>query len=135
MSVAFPAIAGLLGGGADTAAPYASSYSWTSTTSASGAQTLVARNGAGLESSATFTLTPDTTAPSGQTVTVQDLSSGASGDAGAMSAGLPVDESIGFGVDGDNDGLADDLETRASTLGSAATVDVLVEPRSRADRE
>ena len=69
-SVNFPTIVGLTGGGGDTSSPYVSLYSWDSTTSASGANSVTATNGAGLASPAgTFTLTPDSTPPAGGSVT------------------------------------------------------------------
>src|SRR5205823_1552856 len=58
----FPAITGLTGGGDDTGSPYQGSYSWTATTTASGAKTVTATNNAGLTNTDSFTLTPDTTA-------------------------------------------------------------------------
>src|SRR5207253_9430554 len=64
----FPAIAGMTGGGDDTTSPYQGAYSWTATTSASGAQTVTAYAGSGLTATSSFTVTPDSTAPSGQTV-------------------------------------------------------------------
>jgi large repetitive protein len=69
-NVSFPALAGVTGGGADTSTPYSSSYDWTATSSASGSQTVTAHNNAGLTASASFTLTPDTTAPTGMAATV-----------------------------------------------------------------
>ena len=65
--VTFPALTGMAGGGDDTTSPYDSVYSWTSSTGASGSQTVTARNNAGLQASASFTVTPDSTAPTGQT--------------------------------------------------------------------
>ena len=57
--VTFPAVAGMAGGGDDTTSPFAATYDWTSATAASGAQTVTARNAAGLTSSADFTVTAD----------------------------------------------------------------------------
>jgi hypothetical protein len=51
-----------------TTTPYASTYTWTATTTASGNQTVTAFNNAGLTASADVTLTPDTTAPTGGSV-------------------------------------------------------------------
>ena len=44
--------------------PYDSTYSWTSSSDASGSHTVTATNVAGLQSTSDFTATPDTTAPS-----------------------------------------------------------------------
>jgi Chitobiase/beta-hexosaminidase C-terminal domain/Bacterial Ig domain/Bacterial Ig-like domain (group 3) len=66
--VTFPAIAGMTGGGDDLASPFEGVYDWSTGTGASGAQTVTARNNASLTSSAGFTVTPDSTAPVGQSV-------------------------------------------------------------------
>ena len=61
----FPALAGFSsGGGDDATSPYSSgSYSWSGAVGASGAQTVTATDNATLTNSSTFTVTPDTTAP------------------------------------------------------------------------
>ena len=61
----FPAVSGMTGGGDDSSSPYQGSYTWTNSTSASGTQTVTSYNGASTTSSATFTVTKDTTAPTG----------------------------------------------------------------------
>src|SRR5207237_2845378 len=66
--VNLPGISGMTGGGDVTGSPYQTSYTWTATTAASGAQTVTATNGAGTTATTTFTVTDDTTAPTGQTV-------------------------------------------------------------------
>jgi hypothetical protein len=68
--ISFPALAGAAGGGDDTSSPYSATYDWTAATSASGAQTVTVRNGAALEDTTDFTVTQDTTAPSGHSLTV-----------------------------------------------------------------
>ncbi len=65
--VNFPAVTGMTGGGDDLTNPYQGSYSWTASTTGSGAKTVTARNNAALTSTANFTVTPDTTAPGSQT--------------------------------------------------------------------
>ena len=68
-SVAFPAIANVTGGGADASSPYEMDYTWGASTSATGNQNVTATNNAGLTSAnGPFTLTQDSTAPSGQTL-------------------------------------------------------------------
>src|SRR5205823_2545450 len=70
-SIDFPAIANTSGGGSvANPGPYRGDWSWDGTTAASGAQTVTAHNAAGLTSSATFDLSPDSTAPTGQSVSV-----------------------------------------------------------------
>jgi chitobiase/beta-hexosaminidase-like protein len=68
-SVAFPAVFGS-DSLTDTTSPYSQTYSWTSSASASGAKTVTATDTEtpADTGTATFTVTPDTTAPSGQTV-------------------------------------------------------------------
>src|SRR5207253_4932957 len=52
--------------------PFSNGYSWTGGASASGPKTVTVTNGSGLQSSDTFTVTPDTTAPSGGTFDYAD---------------------------------------------------------------
>jgi VCBS repeat-containing protein len=68
-SVAFPTVFGS-DSLVDSASPYTQTYSWTATATATGAKTATITNASGLVSSGTFTLIPDTTAPTGQTVTL-----------------------------------------------------------------
>ena len=58
----------MTGGGDDFASPFQATYDWSASSSASGAQSVVAHDNAGLTSSASFTVTTDTTAPSGQAI-------------------------------------------------------------------
>ena len=55
----------MTGGGDDTTSPYQGIYDWDSGSSASGAQTVTVHNNAGLTSSTTFTVTPDSAPPTG----------------------------------------------------------------------
>src|SRR3989442_9895589 len=77
------------GGGDVASSPYQATYGWTSSTSASGAQTVTVTNGAGLASTDAFTVTPDTTAPSGQSAAVT----------GGYYSSLSVPVSLGNGSD------------------------------------
>ncbi len=70
--ITFPAIVGMTGGGDDLTSPYESSYDWTAATSASGARTVTARSNGGLTASEDFTITPDTTPPTGHSVDIDD---------------------------------------------------------------
>jgi len=70
--ISFPALAGMTGGGDDSSSPYRGTYSWTASSSASGSQTVTAQNDAGLTSSSTFTVTPDTAPPNGGSVDYAD---------------------------------------------------------------
>ncbi len=70
-SVAFPAIANVTGGGADASSPYEMDYTWGASTVATGNQNVTATNNAGLTSAnGPFTLTQDSTAPTGQTLSL-----------------------------------------------------------------
>ena len=72
-SVAFPDLSALNGfsgsGGSDSSSPYASTaYSWTAGAGGNpGGKTVTATNGAGGTGTTTITITPDSTAPTGQT--------------------------------------------------------------------
>jgi len=90
--IGFPTVGGLTGGGDDLSGPYSGAYDWTSATSASGPETVTAHNGASLTRTSTFTLTPDTAAPSGHSVSV-------SGGAGWVTSG-PVTLVPNDGTDG-----------------------------------
>jgi hypothetical protein len=68
--VAFPSLAGMSGGGDVTTTPYTATYNWTASATASGSQTVTATSNAGGASTSAFTVTPDTTAPSGQTAAI-----------------------------------------------------------------
>src|SRR5262249_52880076 len=61
-----PSVTGMTGGGDDTSSPYQGSYTWDQNTTAAGAQTVTSTNGASGTATATFTVTKDVTAPSGQ---------------------------------------------------------------------
>jgi hypothetical protein len=62
-AVEFPAVFGA-DGGTDPSQPYDATYSWTNASTAAGDYTVTVRNAAGLDASATFSLRPDTAAPS-----------------------------------------------------------------------
>src|SRR5439155_9858942 len=70
-SVAFPAIFG--SDSADVgSAPYAHTYSWDETAVAGAAKSVTVTNGAGLTSTDTFTVTPDTQGPTGGSIAYAD---------------------------------------------------------------
>ena len=66
-TVAFPSLTNFTGGGTDSSSPYSTTYTWNSSATASGAQNVTATNDAGATGTYTgaFTLTPDSTAPTG----------------------------------------------------------------------
>jgi hypothetical protein len=71
--VEFPAVFGL-DSAIDPLAPYQTTYSWTETAMANGAHTVTAVNGGSLQATSSFTVTPDTGAP---TVSVTQPADGA----------------------------------------------------------
>jgi hypothetical protein len=71
-TIALPSLTGFSKGGGTLSSPFETTYEWSGAVGASGAQSVTATNGVGLTAtnSSAFTLTPDTTAPSGGTVSV-----------------------------------------------------------------
>src|SRR5262249_37141866 len=71
-TVDFQAIPGMTNSGTDSTAPYQDTYSWTFSTSASGAFDVTVHDSdpSSLTAVAAFTVVPDTTGPTGQTVTL-----------------------------------------------------------------
>src|SRR5205823_1100336 len=55
---------------AQTSSPYSQTYSWTASASASGSKTVTSTDGAGLTNTSTFTVTPDTAAPTGESASL-----------------------------------------------------------------
>jgi PKD repeat protein len=88
-TVAFPALTGYSSGGAtDTSTPYQTTYSWSGAgASASGAKAVTATNNAGVSASASFTVTPDTTAPSGGALTVNGTAAAGGGSSSYNTSG------------------------------------------------
>ncbi len=77
-NIVFPSLSGYSsGGGTLTATPFQSSYAWSGAgASASGAQSVTVTNNAGLSSSSSFEVVPDTTAPSGGALSVNGMAAG-----------------------------------------------------------
>jgi len=71
LKVNFPSPTGFSSGGGDSnSSPYQTTYNWSGAVAASGSQTTTASNNANLTNTNTFTITPDTTAPTGGALTV-----------------------------------------------------------------
>ena len=67
----FPTLTGFTSGGGDTSSsPFQTTYTWTGAVAASGSQTITSHNNATLTNTNTFTVTPDTTNPTGGALTV-----------------------------------------------------------------
>jgi chitobiase/beta-hexosaminidase-like protein len=83
----FPTLTGFSsGGGDDTSSPYSSgTYNWTGAVAASGAQTVTASNNANLTNNQTFTLTPDTTNPTGGALTTNGTTATSGGSTSTTS--------------------------------------------------
>ncbi|HEY7396767.1 MAG TPA: Ig-like domain-containing protein [Gaiellaceae bacterium] len=90
--VDFPTVFG--GDSATATGPYTTTYSWSGGASASGAKTVAATNGAGRTATSTFTVTPDTTAPSGGTFTYPN----GFDTTGSITVTLPTPTDGGAGV-------------------------------------
>jgi hypothetical protein len=71
-SISLPSLTGFSEGGGTLGSPFETKYKWSGAVAASGAQSVTATNGVGLTTtnSTAFTVTPDTTAPSGGSVSV-----------------------------------------------------------------
>ena len=110
--MAFPDVSAVGGwsgstGGADTSSPYASpvDYSWSSGATAPGAQSITATNGAAIDGSGAISLTADSSAPSGQSLTLTGADAPYYGAA-----------SVGFTLgDGSDGGAGLDTSTRTVT--------------------
>ncbi len=113
--VTFPAVGGMTGGGDDFANPFQTSYDWSTGTGSSGAQTVTSLNNAGLTSTGSFTVTPDTAPPTGQSV---DLVGG------PYFTALSVPLSIGDGSDAASgvDAGSGLVEREAATLSNDTCV-------------
>ncbi len=94
--ITFPSVSGATGGGDDLSSPYSAAYDWDASTGASGAQTVTVHNGAGATATAAFMLTPDTAAPTGQTV---DLSGGPWYSNASVPLTIDTGSDAGSGVD------------------------------------
>ena len=113
--VTFPAVGGMTGGGDDFASPFQGSYDWTSGTGSSGAQTVTARNNAGLTSTGSFTVTPDSAAPTGQSVNLV-------GGPYYTTLSVPVSMSNGSDTGSGLDNASGVLERQSGTLSSGTCV-------------
>ncbi|HEX6131114.1 MAG TPA: Ig-like domain-containing protein [Actinomycetota bacterium] len=113
--VAFPAIAGMSGGGDDTEGAYESTYAWTSATTAAGAQQVDAHSNAGRTASSEFTLVADTDGPAGGSVDYADGYDTTGTIAVATSAG--TDAQAGLSA------AAGVLERQVATLADGACSD------------
>ncbi|MGZ4345572.1 MAG: hypothetical protein ACXVFB_00005, partial [Gaiellaceae bacterium] len=86
LKVNFPSPTGFSSGGGDVnSSPYQTTYNWSGAVGASGAQTTTAYNNANLTNTNTFTITPDTTAPTGGALTVNGTNATGAGSTSTTS--------------------------------------------------
>ncbi len=112
--VNFPGPSGFTSGGGDVVgAPFQTSYSWSGAVSASGSQTVTAYNNAGLTSTGGFTVTPDTSDPTGGALTVNGTAATGAGSSSSNSGGSWTIGAIGDYADSGS-GLASSTLTRQS---------------------
>ena len=84
----FPTLSGFTSGGGDTSSsPYQTTYNWTGAVGASGSQTITSHNNATLTNTNTFTVTPDTTNPTGGALTVNGTTATGPGSTSYNSSG------------------------------------------------
>jgi hypothetical protein len=105
VKVNFPGLTGFTSGGGDVAAPgpYETTYSWSGTgATASGAKTVTGTNNATLTATSAFTVTPDSTAPSGGSVDATGLV----GTGGRYSTSTTLAIAFSKGADGGGSGVA-----------------------------
>jgi hypothetical protein len=118
----FPSLSGFSGGGGDvSSSPYQTSYSWSGAVSASGSQTVTAYDNAGLTSTASFTVTADTSTPTGGALTVNGT---AASGAGTTSTTSNPNFTIGTRTDYTDSGsglASSSLTIQSETLTNNAT--------------
>ena len=100
--VNFPALSGFSGGGdASNPGPFLATYGWTSTSAESGSQTVTAYNGVvptPLTSTVSFTVTPDTTNPTGGSVTANGSGSDSYNTTGTIAIAKTLFGDAGSGI-------------------------------------
>ena len=120
LKVNFPSPTGFSSGGGDSnSSPYQTTYNWSGAVSASGSQTTTAYNNANLTNTNTFTITPDTTAPTGGALTVNGTNATGAGSTSYNSSGSWTIGTISDYTDSGS-GLTSSVLTRQSaTLSSS----------------
>src|SRR5207244_10958708 len=82
----FPTLTGFSSGGGDTASsPYQTTYNWTGAVAATGSQTITSYNNSNLTNTNPFTVTPDTTNPTGGALTVNSTTATGAGSTSTTS--------------------------------------------------
>ena len=107
----FPSITNVTGGSSQTSSPYIEDYTWSASTTDAAAHDVVATNGAGATTNVPFTLTQDSAAPTGQSITLTGADAPYYGSAS-------VSFTLGDGNDGSGSGI--DTSSRTVTRESAS---------------
>ena len=120
LKVNFPAPAGFTSGGGDVgASPFQTTYAWSGAVAATGAQTVTASNPATGTATSTFTITPDTTGPTGGALTVNGVGAGAATSSWSATGNFSISRTD-YSADGAGSGLASSVLTvQTGTLSSS----------------
>jgi len=91
-NVVFPSLTGFTsGGGVDNSSPFQSgTYTWSGAVAASGAQTVTAVNNANLSTGSAFTVSSDTTAPTGGAFTANGTAATGAGSSSYLTTGTTL---------------------------------------------
>jgi hypothetical protein len=118
----FPALSGFTSGGGDTvSSPYQTTYNWSGAVGASGNQTITSYNNTSLTNTATFTVTPDTTNPSGGALTVNGTNATGAGSTSTTSnPGFAINTRTDY-TDGGSGLASSTLTVRSATLTNNST--------------
>jgi hypothetical protein len=118
LKVNFPSPTGFSSGGGDiNSSPFQTTYNWSGAVAASGSQTTTAHNNANLTNTNTFTITPDTTAPTGGALTVNGTNAtGAGSTSTTTNPGFTIGTRTNY-TEGSGSGLASStLTVQSATL-------------------
>jgi hypothetical protein len=120
LKINFPTLTGFSSGGGDsTSSPFQTTYNWSGAVGASGSQTVTAHNNASLTNTGSFTVTPDTSNPTGGALTANGTTATGGGSSSYSSSGNYTISAISDYSDAGS-GLASSTLTRQSaTLSSS----------------
>ena len=120
LKVNFPSPTGFSSGGGDSnSSPYQTTYNWSGAVAASGSQTTTAYNNANLTNTNTFTITPDTTAPTGGALTVNGTNATGAGSTSYNSSGSWTIGTISDYTDSGSGLTSSTLTRQSATLSSS----------------
>ena len=118
----FPTLTGFSSGGGDsTSSPYQTTYNWSGAVGASGSQTITSSNNASLTNTNTFTVTPDTSNPTGGALTVNGTSATGAGSTSTTSnPGFAINTRTNY-TDGGSGLASSTLTVHSATLTNNST--------------